>query len=89
MSESTMPQVEHDGRQLREKAAAARHAVADLASEAKGYAADKLVTIKRTTAEKLKSSNETVVGFVQENPYKALAIAAGVGLLVGMLLKRK
>ena len=32
---------------------------------------------------------ESVDGFVQENPWKSVAIAAGVGLLVGVLIARK
>jgi len=89
MSEIATPVMEHDGRQLREKAVAARHAVVDLAAEAKSYAADRLAAVKNTTASTMKSTNETVVDFVQKNPYKTIAIAAGLGLIAGMLLKRK
>lgn len=32
---------------------------------------------------------DTADDFVQQNPWKAVAISAGVGLLVGMLLARK
>lgn len=32
---------------------------------------------------------ETADDFVQENPWKAVAISAGIGLLVGMLISRK
>ncbi|MBI1892136.1 MAG: DUF883 domain-containing protein [Burkholderiales bacterium] len=32
---------------------------------------------------------ETTDDFVKENPWKAVAISAGVGLLVGMLIARK
>lgn len=32
---------------------------------------------------------ETADDFVQENPWKAVAISAGVGLLVGLLISRK
>jgi ElaB/YqjD/DUF883 family membrane-anchored ribosome-binding protein len=32
---------------------------------------------------------ETADDFVQENPWKSVAIAAGVGLLVGVLIARK
>jgi ElaB/YqjD/DUF883 family membrane-anchored ribosome-binding protein len=81
--------MERDGTHLKEKAVAARQAVAELASEAKHYAADRFAAAKTTTAEKLKASNESVVGYVQKNPYKSIGIALGVGILAGMLLKRR
>jgi len=32
--------------------------------------------------------NDTVVGFVRKNPYKSLAIAAGIGFTAGFLMRR-
>ena len=32
---------------------------------------------------------ETADDFVQENPWQAVAISAGIGLLIGMLISRK
>jgi ElaB/YqjD/DUF883 family membrane-anchored ribosome-binding protein len=36
-----------------------------------------------------KEMAETADNFVQENPWKAVAISAGVGLLLGVLIARK
>jgi ElaB/YqjD/DUF883 family membrane-anchored ribosome-binding protein len=39
--------------------------------------------------EKGKEAAETADDFVQENPWKAVTISVGVGLLVGLLIARK
>lgn len=40
-------------------------------------------------AEKLRVAAETVEDFVREQPVKSLLIAAGVGLLAGLLILRR
>jgi ElaB/YqjD/DUF883 family membrane-anchored ribosome-binding protein len=101
--EATMPEnaVEGSGSSaLRDKAATAKAAVADLASEAKKVAFNRLSDFKSQSSEWVSAKKSTVVDragklkdtvgdFVEENPYKAIAIAAGVGLLLGLLLKRR
>jgi len=90
MTEMPMSQnAEHDGRGLQEKAAVARDAIADLASEAKHFASDRLGMMKGQAVDKAKRTHETVVDFIKRNPYKSLAIAAGAGLVIGMILKRR
>jgi ElaB/YqjD/DUF883 family membrane-anchored ribosome-binding protein len=79
----------HDADVLRTKAATAKAAVADLAGEMRHFASDRLGRFKTRTGEKLRQANDSVVDFVQHNPYKSLAIAAGLGLAVGMLIKRR
>ena len=48
-------------------------------------AQDVQATAMETGKEVAKSTDE----YVRENPWKAVAISAGVGLLVGMLIARK
>lgn len=90
MTDTTMPRTsEYDARVLREKATVAKDAVVELAGEVKHYAVDRLGHIKAKAGDKLGDANETVVDFVQRNPYKSLLAAAGIGLALGMLLKRR
>ena len=45
--------------------------------------------VQTAAIETGKEMAETADNFVQENPWKAVAISAGVGLLVGVLIARK
>jgi ElaB/YqjD/DUF883 family membrane-anchored ribosome-binding protein len=81
--------VHTDAAALRQKAVVAKDAVADLASELKSYAGERITAAKTTTIDKFQDAGESVVDFIQQNPYKAIGIAAGVGLLVGLILKRR
>jgi len=81
---------------LKQKAVAAKEAVVDLASEAGRFAAHRASDLKEHAAdwthsakERVGDVNSQVLSYVRHNPYKSIAIAAGVGLLVGMLLKRR
>ena len=78
-----------DAAALKQKAVAAKDAVADLASELKNYAGDRFSSLKDTTVDKVQDVGEDVAEFIQRNPYKAIGIAAGVGLVLGLLLKRR
>jgi len=78
-----------DAAVLKQKAVVAKEAVTDLASELKNYAGDRFGALKDTTFDKVGDVGENVVDFIQRNPYKAIGIAAGVGLLAGLLLKRR
>jgi len=89
MSQAVTSETLHDGRTLKEKAQVAKSAVADLAGEAKGYAAERLGDLKSTAQEKLQDSGAAIVDFVQRKPYQAIAIAAGAGFLIGLILKRR
>ncbi len=79
----------HDAAALKQKAVVAKDAVADLASELKNYAGGRFSSMKDTTVDKFQGAGESVVDFIQKKPYVAIGIAAGVGLLVGMLIKRR
>jgi ElaB/YqjD/DUF883 family membrane-anchored ribosome-binding protein len=85
-----------DNAALKEKAGAAKDAVVELAGEAKRYAAHRASDAKDTAAEwvdsaksKLGDANDSVIDYVKRNPFKAVAIAVGVGFVAGLLLKRR
>jgi ElaB/YqjD/DUF883 family membrane-anchored ribosome-binding protein len=81
---------------LKEKAVAAKEAVVDLASEAKHYAAGRVGDMKDTATgwmlqakSKAGQISDRTVKHVQRHPYRSLALAAGIGFVAGMLLKRR
>lgn len=70
-------------------------AVREKVGEAKGVAKEKLHRLKEATAEKLeqgwdtvKSWEHTVEGQIGRHPITSVLIAAGAGLLVGLLCRR-
>lgn len=90
MTDTATPQgSEYDVNGLRGKAVAAKNAVAELAGEVGHYASDRFGKFKSTAGEKLHDANEGVADYVKQNPYKTIAIAAGIGLALGLLLKRR
>jgi ElaB/YqjD/DUF883 family membrane-anchored ribosome-binding protein len=81
---------------LKQKAQAAKAAVADLGSEAKRYASHKVSDAKdkagewaQTAKEKAGQMNDNVVDYIQRNPFTAIGIAVGIGFVAGLLLKRR
>ncbi|HVX86920.1 MAG TPA: hypothetical protein VH253_19205 [Phycisphaerae bacterium] len=81
---------------LKNKAVAAKEAIGDLAGEATHYAKHRAQDARETAAgwvasgkEKLGDAGEATVDYIQRNPYKALAIAAGIGFVAGLILKRR
>src|SRR4051812_493442 len=84
-----------DNAALKEKAAGATEAVKDLAGEAKRYATHRVEDMKEkagqmmdTAKEKVNKANENVTDYVQRKPFQSLAIAAGIGFVAGLILKR-
>lgn len=74
----------------------AGHATGEKAEElrAKGLvlldsAMEKAQEMQAIAIEKGKVAARTTDEFVHENPWKAVGIAAGAGLLIGMLISRK
>jgi len=81
---------------LTESAVAVKDAVADLASEATRYARhrvsdarDSAAAVIDTVKSKAEDCNDNVVSFIRGNPYKSIALAAGIGLAAGFLLRRR
>ena len=79
-----------------ENAAAVKDAVVDLAGEAKNFASHRVTDVRDTASEwvetakeKASDANDAVVKYVQRNPFKSIALAAGVGFAIGMFLKRR
>jgi ElaB/YqjD/DUF883 family membrane-anchored ribosome-binding protein len=45
--------------------------------------------LQQVTVEKAKAAGHATDEFVHENPWKSIGIAAGVGLVVGLLVSRR
>ncbi|HEX7636011.1 MAG TPA: DUF883 family protein [Noviherbaspirillum sp.] len=52
-------------------------------------AMEKAHEIQTVAVEKGKQAAQTTDEFVHEHPWKAVAISAGIGLVIGMLISRK
>jgi ElaB/YqjD/DUF883 family membrane-anchored ribosome-binding protein len=52
-------------------------------------AMEKAQEVQTVAIEKGKAAAQGTDEFVQEHPWKAVAISAGIGMLVGMLISRK
>lgn len=48
-----------------------------------------LVHLQQVTVEKAKAAGHATDVYVHENPWKSIGIAAGVGLVVGLLISRR
>jgi ElaB/YqjD/DUF883 family membrane-anchored ribosome-binding protein len=49
----------------------------------------KLAHLQEVAVNKAKAFGSTADGFVHENPWKSIGVAAGAGMLIGMLLRRR
>ena len=83
---------------LRQKAVVAGQAVKDLAGEARqvavtgatelvGHAKDWAATGSDALKHRAEHLHVSTVSYVRHNPYKAIAIAAGVGVMLVMMLR--
>ena len=86
--------------ELRRKYTVAKSAVADLAGEASHAALDRVGDLKAHAAEwvhdkagivkeQVSDSQAAMITLVRRNPLAAVAIAAGAGLVLGMLIHRR
>ena len=48
-----------------------------------------LLHLQQVTVEKAKAAGHATDEFVHQNPWKSIGIAAGVGLVVGLLISRR
>lgn len=71
--------------QAGEKVAAARERIQDSMHRAKV----KLAEAEAVMIEKSKQAARATDEYVHENPWKAVGIAAGIGLVVGLLIGRR
>jgi ElaB/YqjD/DUF883 family membrane-anchored ribosome-binding protein len=70
--------------QAGEKVSAARERIQDNLAAAKEH----LAVAQKHVAAKTKQAAKVTDEYVHENPWKAVGIAAGAGLIVGMLISR-
>lgn len=48
-----------------------------------------LARVQEAAIEKTKALGQTTDGYVHENPWKAIGVAAGVGVVIGLLVGRR
>lgn len=70
--------------QAGDKVASARERIQDSLANAR----ERLVAAEHAVVEKTKQAAKATDDYVHENPWKSVGIAAGVGLVVGMLISR-
>lgn len=70
--------------QAGEKVTAARERIQENLAAAK----ERLAAAEEIVAEKTKQAAKATDEYVHENPWKAIGIGAGVGLIIGMLISR-
>lgn len=70
--------------QTGEKVSAARERIEQNLADAK----ERLVIAERAVREKTKEAATATDEYVRDNPWQAVGIAAGVGMLIGMLISR-
>lgn len=70
--------------QTGEKVSAARERIEENLADAK----ERLVIAERALREKTKEAATATDEYVRDNPWQAVGIAAGVGMLIGMLISR-
>ena len=70
--------------QAGDKVASARERIQESLASAK----ERLVAAEHAVVEKTKQAAKATDDYVHENPWKAVGIAAGAGLIVGMLISR-
>ncbi len=59
------------------------------AEQSLGVAKEHLLEIERSLGVKAKAAADATEGYVQENPWQSLGMAAALGVLVGLLLNRR
>lgn len=52
-------------------------------------ARERLAEVQDTVIAKAKAAGQSTDAYVQENPWRAVGIAAGVGVIVGLLIGRR
>ena len=96
MLRETTDKLRESAGQVGEKASAMAHVARDTATDLSHRAHESLGTIKEAASgyieegrDRVKALGRTVGGQVQEWPLPALIVAAGVGLLIGVVLARR
>lgn len=77
------------GEQLRETAAMAREDIREMGTLASQAAREKAQDLYSRGRERAKQWEEGLETYVREKPVQSLLIAAGVGLAIGFLMRRR
>jgi ElaB/YqjD/DUF883 family membrane-anchored ribosome-binding protein len=77
------------GEQFRETAAMAREDLREMGALAKDAAREKAQDIYARSRERTKQWEESLEHYVHDQPVKSLLVAAGVGLALGFLMRRR
>jgi len=92
----TMQECESSTEQLKQKAAQVAESLRDLGQQAKVTAREGFGRLRENAQgyyvqgkKKASELEESLEQYVQEKPIKSLLIAAGAGLLLGLMLRRK
>lgn len=59
------------------------------AEESLGIAKERLQEIEKTLGVKARAAADATESYMQEHPWQSIGIAAGLGVLVGLLLNRR
>src|SRR5580704_11502797 len=85
----------HAGENLREKASEVKQNLRDIGGQVRDAANEKYEQVREQAGDFYRHGRETaqewehsLESFVQEKPLQAVLIAAGVGMLLGLLWKR-
>jgi ElaB/YqjD/DUF883 family membrane-anchored ribosome-binding protein len=53
------------------------------------HAKESMLTLQATATEKAKAAGHAADDYVHDNPWRSIAVGAGVGLVVGLLIGRR
>ncbi|MGA7799664.1 MAG: hypothetical protein WCC36_02545 [Gammaproteobacteria bacterium] len=66
----------------------AAHEAVDKMAERGGHAEERIRDVGRRTVDRSRETIDTIPQYVERHPYRALGIAAAVGVVLGALLRR-
>jgi ElaB/YqjD/DUF883 family membrane-anchored ribosome-binding protein len=88
INEPTAESVSQAADRVRDKAAEVSQHLKDVASEKYDEVRDKAAQAYNQGREKAEQWEQSLESYVQEKPLQAVLLAAGIGLLLGLLWKR-
>lgn len=66
----------------------AAHDTVDRIAERGGHAEERIRDVGRRAADRSRETIDTIPQYIERHPYRALGIAAAVGVVIGALLRR-
>lgn len=64
------------------------HDAVDRIAERGSHAEERIRDVGRRTADRSRETIDTIPQYIERHPYRALGIAAAVGVVIGALLRR-